>query len=195
MIAEASAGAGDARMTAVAQADEVGVEEAPEAGEAAARKPAKAKPPRHPGRRSVGWALTRAARLHRARLGERLAVLGLFPGQETMLQALAAEGSLTVGELAGLLKVRPPTASKAVSRLKALGLVERRAGEAKGQGARVALTEAGQGRTEAVERLVAEVERDLLSDLDGTERKRLRKLLRQAARNLVDAGADDTAEA
>ena len=160
--------------------------------------PARRKAPKHPGRRSVGWALVRAARLHRARLGERLTVLGLFPGQETMLQALAAEGPLTVGELAGLLRVRPPTASKAVSRLKALGLVERRAeggrGEA-GRASRVALTEAGRGRAEAVEELARDVEDELLAGFDGTERKRLRKLLRKVARNLVEAGTDETADA
>ena len=149
------------------------------------------KHPKHPGRRSVGWALVRAARLHRARLGDRLAGLGLFPGQETMLQALAAEGPLTVGELAEVLRVRPPTASKAVSRLKALGLVER---PADGRAARVALTDEGRGRAEAVERLAREVEREFLAGFDGGERKRLRKLLRRAARNLVEAGTAETAE-
>ena len=42
-----------------------------------------------------------------------------------MLQALAAEGALTMGELAAILRVRPPTASKTISRLSALGLVAR----------------------------------------------------------------------
>jgi DNA-binding MarR family transcriptional regulator len=160
-------------------------------GAAEGGKSGEAKAPRHPGRRSVGWALVRAARLHRARLGDRLAALGLFPGQETMLQALAAEGPLTVGELADLLRVRPPTASKAVSRLKALGLVERLAD---GRAARIGLTDEGRGRAEAVERLAREVERDLLGDFGGKERKRLRKLLRRAARNLVEAGTPETAE-
>ena len=160
-----------------------------EAGEE--RKAPKHPTPKHPGRRSVGWALVRAARLHRARLGDRLAVLGLFPGQETMLQALAAEGPLTVGELADLLRVRPPTASKAVSRLRALGLVERREN---GRGAGIALTEEGRGRADAVERLARDVEREFLAGFDGKERKRLRKLLRRAARNLVEAGTPETAE-
>lgn len=158
---------------------------------AAGSEEAPRKAPKHPGRRSVGWALVRAARLHRARIGDRLAGLGLFPGQETMLQALAAEGPLTVGELADLLRVRPPTASKAVSRLKALGLVERQAG---GRAARVALTEEGQNRAEAVERVAREVEREFLAGFDGKERRRLRKLLRRAARNLIEAGTPEPAE-
>jgi DNA-binding MarR family transcriptional regulator len=173
----------------------VAVEQADEAVAQTEAETAARKAPRHPGRRSVGWALVRAARLHRARLGERLAGVGLFPGQETVLQALAAEGALTVGELADLLRVRPPTASKAVSRLKALGLVERLSQDGGGRSARVALTAAGQGRAEAVERLARDVEGDLLAGFDGSDRKRLRKLLRQVARNLVEAGADETAEA
>ena len=78
-----------------------------------------------PGVRSVGWALVQAARLHRARTGDRLAKLGLFAGQEQVVQALAAAGTMTMGDLAALLRVRPPTASKTVTRLAALGIVER----------------------------------------------------------------------
>ena len=44
---------------------------------------------RPPGSRSVGWALVQAARLHRARTGDRLAKIGLFAGQEQVVQALS----------------------------------------------------------------------------------------------------------
>jgi len=67
---------------------------------------------KHPGAKSVGWALVQAARLHRSRMGDKLADLGLFAGQEQVLQALAATDIMTMGELAGILRVRPPTASK-----------------------------------------------------------------------------------
>ncbi len=66
---------------------------------------------RPPAGKSVGWALVQAARLHRARIGDRLADLGLFAGQEQVVQALAAAGSITMGDLAATLRVRPPTAS------------------------------------------------------------------------------------
>src|SRR3712207_2990785 len=83
------------------------------------------RPMKHPGAKNVGWALVHAARLHRRRMGDKLAGLGLFAGQEQVLQALAATEVMTMGELAGVLRVRPPTASKTISRLAALGLVER----------------------------------------------------------------------
>jgi DNA-binding MarR family transcriptional regulator len=142
---------------------------------------------RPPGVRSVGWALVQAARLHRARTGDRLAKLGLFAGQEQVVQALAAAGTMTMGDLAALLRVRPPTASKTVTRLAALGIVERRAESGDGRVVRVQLTEAGLAKAEAIERIQEEVEAELLDHLDKTDRRRLRKLLRKAARGLAEA--------
>jgi DNA-binding MarR family transcriptional regulator len=142
---------------------------------------------RPPGVRSVGWALVQAARLHRARTGDRLAKLGLFAGQEQVVQALAAAGTMTMGDLAALLRVRPPTASKTVTRLAALGIVERRAESGDGRVVRVQLTEAGLAKAAAIEQIQEEVEAELLDHLDKTDRRRLRKLLRKAARGLAEA--------
>ena len=66
---------------------------------------------KHPGIKSVGWALVQASRLHRSRTGDKLSELGLFAGQEQVLQALSNSGPMTMGELAAILRVRPPTAS------------------------------------------------------------------------------------
>ncbi|HEY8566003.1 MAG TPA: MarR family winged helix-turn-helix transcriptional regulator [Beijerinckiaceae bacterium] len=146
---------------------------------------------RHPGAKSVGWALVQTARLHRSRMGDKLADVGLFAGQEQVLQALASAGLLTMGELAGILRVRPPTASKTISRLAAMGLVERHAEPGDGRVVRVKLTEAGAAKAASIDRLWGEVEAELLDGFDGKDRKRLRKLLRKAAKNLAAAtGAD-----
>ncbi|MGV7032448.1 MarR family winged helix-turn-helix transcriptional regulator [Methylobacterium symbioticum] len=154
---------------------------------------------RPPGAKSVGWALVQAARLHRARIGDRLAALNLFAGQEQVVQALAAAGTMTMGDLAATLRVRPPTASKTISRLAALGVVERRAEAGDGRIVRVRLTEAGLAKAEAIERLWDEVEAELLEGFDSKDRRRLRKLLRRAARSLADAagvsGHDSEADA
>jgi DNA-binding MarR family transcriptional regulator len=154
-------------------------------GDRAMTKPGKRIRP--PGSKSVGWALVQAARLHRSRIGDRLAALDLFAGQEQVVQALAAAGTMTMGDLAATLRVRPPTASKTISRLAALGFVERRAEAGDGRIVRVRLTEAGLAKAEAIERLWDEVEAELLDGFEGKERRRLRKLLRKAARNLADA--------
>ena len=55
---------------------------------------------KHPGTKSVGWALVQAARLHRSRTGDKLSDLGLFAGQEQVLQALGNSGPMTMGDLA-----------------------------------------------------------------------------------------------
>ncbi|GJE56503.1 winged helix-turn-helix transcriptional regulator [Methylobacterium sp. WL9] len=146
-----------------------------------------AKPMRAPASKSVGWALVQAARLHRARVGDRLAALDLFAGQEQVVQALAVAGSMTMGDLAATLRVRPPTASKTISRLAALGFVERRAEAGDGRIVRVRLTETGMAKAAAIERIWDEVEAELLDDFDGKEKRRLRKLLRKAAGNLAEA--------
>ena len=160
------------------------------AAEAAGAKPVEAKRigAKPPGAKSVGWALVQAARLHRARIGDRLATLDLFAGQEQVVQVLAASGTMTMGDLAATLRVRPPTASKTISRLAALGFVERRAEAGDGRIVRVRLTEAGLAKAEAIEGIWDAVEAELLSGFDGKERRRLRKLLRKAAKGLAEAG-------
>lgn len=146
---------------------------------------------KHPGAKSVGWALVQAARLHRGRMGDKLADLGLFAGQEQVLQALSSAGAMTMGELATVLRVRPPTASKTISRLAALNLVERHAEPDDARVVRVKLTEEGLRRAAAIEALWDDVEKELLGGFDSKDRKRLRKMLRRAARNLAEvSGAD-----
>ncbi|GBU18245.1 Transcriptional regulator SlyA [Methylobacterium jeotgali] len=147
----------------------------------------KAKRLRPPGSKSVGWALVQAARLHRARIGDRLGALGLFAGQEQVVQALAAAGTMTMGDLAATLRVRPPTASKTITRLSALGMVERHTEAGDGRLVRVRLTETGLAKAEAIERIWDDVEAELLEGFDNRERRRLRKLLRRSAANLAEA--------
>lgn len=146
---------------------------------------------KHPGSKSVGWALVQTARLHRGRMGDKLAELGLFAGQEQVLQALAAAGLMTMGELATVLRVRPPTASKTVSRLAALRLIERQPEPDDARIVRVRLTEEGERKAAAIESLWDEVEAELLEGFDPKDRKRLRKLLRKAAKNLAEAAGAD----
>jgi DNA-binding MarR family transcriptional regulator len=149
------------------------------------------RPMKHPEAKSVGWALVQAARLHRGRMGDRLGEIGLFAGQEQVLQALAASGLMTMGELTNLLRVRPPTASKTVSRLAAQRLVERHAEPDDARIVRVQLTDEGQRKAQAIAQLWDEVEAELLDGFDARDRKRLRKLLRKVAKNLADvSGAD-----
>ncbi|MBZ6077422.1 MarR family winged helix-turn-helix transcriptional regulator [Microvirga puerhi] len=146
---------------------------------------------RHPGVKSVGWSLVQAARLHRSRTGDKLSDLGLFAGQEQVLQALSHSGPMTMGDLAVILRVRPPTASKTISRLASLKLVERHTEPGDARVVRVKLTREGKKKASAINALWDEVENELLAGFDNKDRKRLRKLLRRAAKNLASiTGAD-----
>lgn len=142
--------------------------------------------------RTIGWALAQTARLHRFYLNEKLADLGLFAGQEQVLQVLDTNDEITVGELAAILRVRNPTVSKAVMRLTSLGLVERYPEPKDGRTVRVRLTRKGRVMTGRVRGLWDEVEADLIGELAPKERKHLRKLLLQGAKNLTRAlGGDE----
>jgi DNA-binding MarR family transcriptional regulator len=142
--------------------------------------------------KSVGRLLILASRLHRARIGEKLQTLSLFPGQEQVLEVLAAEGAMPMGELAGKLNVRPPTVSKTIARLSAQGLVTRAAVGGDGRLVKVQLTSEGEVRAASLGDLLDEVENEMLHDFDGKDRKRLRKLLRKTVKTLGKAGGRAT---
>jgi DNA-binding MarR family transcriptional regulator len=144
------------------------------------------------GEKNVGRLLILASRLHRARIGEKLQVLSLFPGQEQVLEVLAVDGAMPMGELAARLNVRPPTVSKTIARLSAQGLVQRTPDGGDGRLIRVQLTAEGESRAAALVGLMEEVESEMLDSLDNKDRKRLRKLLRKTVKALSHAGGRTT---
>jgi DNA-binding MarR family transcriptional regulator len=134
--------------------------------------------------KSVSYRLALVAKLHRARAATLLADIGLYPGQESILKALADGDGRTMGDLAQALSVRPPTVTKMVSRLSAEGLVERRGSNGDARLAHVYLTEEGRTRAAQIDAVWRRLEKQSLAGLDDKDRKRLRKLLRSVARNL-----------
>src|SRR5215203_305503 len=142
---------------------------------------------KHPGECTIGWALTQAARLHRTHLNTKLADLGLFAGQEQVLEALRSYGALTISQLAALLRVRAPTASKMVTRLALLGFVQRDPSRKDARTVGVRLTRKGRMAITRLQGLWNEVERDLLNDLSSTEQRQLHELLLRAVTNLSPA--------
>ena len=148
-------------------------------------------PLKHPGDRTIGWALKQAARLHRTHLNTKLANLGLFAGQEQVLEALNNQGALPIGELAALLRVRPPTASKMVTRLAVLGFVQRDPDQRDARTIRVRLTRKGRMAVTRLQGLWDEVERDLVKDLTSSEQRQLQEFLLRAVTNLSPALANN----
>lgn len=153
-----------------------------------------------PYRKTIGAHLQHAARLHRALVARKLAMVGLYPGQEQVLKALAAGEVATMGDLAAALRIRPPTASKTIARLSAQGLVERRSTGADGRLVHVGLTDAGRAKAEAIDDIWFAVEDEMIGEFDPKERKRLRKLLRRLEKALgahggtIDEDEDEAGE-
>jgi DNA-binding MarR family transcriptional regulator len=149
----------------------------------------------------IGQALTLAARRLRARHAELLAEIGLFPGQDQVLKALAEQDGMTMGEIAAILNIRPPTASKMAARMGAQGLVERRSSSEDARLVTIHATDEGLALVERIDRIARKLEKQLLQGMDDKDERRLRRLLRRAARNLgpedvVDQeGSDETEEA
>lgn len=140
----------------------------------------------------VGQALTLAARRHRVRTAALLADLGLFPGQDRVLQSLAPVESLTMSAIAEELAIRPPTASKMAARMAAQGLIQRKGKDDDARLVMVSITEDGRSRLDQLRRIAKRVERDALAGLDDKDMRRLRRLLKKVARNLSANG--DSAE-
>jgi len=140
-------------------------------------------------RRTVTHRLVQAARAYRVRAGGQLSRIGLHPGQEALLKALAAADGMTMSELAAALGVQPPTITKMISRLAAQDYVERRASTGDGRQAHVFLTERGTHAIAMIDKIWKRMEKTALANIEDRDRKRLKKLLRQVERNL-DASGD-----
>lgn len=135
--------------------------------------------------------LAQAARAQRTRAGVHLSALGLHPGQEVVLKALAEHDGQTMSELAARLGVQPPTVTKMVTRLATYGFVVRQTSERDGRLARVFLTDPGRALIGQVDRMWKRLEKEALAGFDDKDRKRIRKLLRKMEKNLLAANGVD----
>jgi DNA-binding MarR family transcriptional regulator len=113
--------------------------------------------------------------------------MSLFPGQEQVIEALADRDAMSMSELAEVLRVRPPTASKTIARLSAAGLIERKGAGSDGRVVRVGLTPEGREKATAIEALALDIEGEVTSNLDSKDRRRLRKLLKRVEKGLRSA--------
>jgi DNA-binding MarR family transcriptional regulator len=84
-------------------------------------------------------AVTRLAR----RLRQQADLPGVSPTQISALSTIERDGPLTLGELAGLERVQPPTITSAVARMEEQGLVLRQVDERDRRIHRVEITTAG----------------------------------------------------
>jgi DNA-binding MarR family transcriptional regulator len=70
---------------------------------------------------------------------------GITPSQMSALVVLSQNTELTLGELAAIERIAPPSMTRIAARLEELGLIERRPDSSDRRVARVAISEAGAG--------------------------------------------------
>lgn len=133
---------------------------------------------------TVGFLISQISRVQRHRVAERLADLGLHPGQEMLLCQLWQQDGLTQSELADRLGVQPATVSKMLGRMDSAGLIAGRRDAQDGRVTRVRLTEAGRAIHRPIQEVWAAVEAETVAGFTVEERVLLRRLLMQVLQNL-----------
>jgi len=118
-----------------------------------------------------------ADRAARKAVSEELAGTGLHTGQELVLAKLLHLGSLPVAQLAKVLDVEVPTATKTTQRMEAAGLVRRVKNSTDARQVSIELTDRGVELAHTVNEVYAQAGRRALAKLTPEERRVLRNLL------------------
>lgn len=133
--------------------------------------------------------LQNTARVSRTHIARELLSTGLYAGQESVVELLAATDGQTLGQLAAALGVKPPTVTKTISRLQEQGFVERRPSETDARQIHVWLTDAGRALVGAMRDAVRAAEARALDGVKKKERKQLARILARIESNLTEPAA------
>ena len=118
-------------------------------------------------------------------------LIGLFPGQDQVLQALIQTDGMTMSALAQSLRIKPPTVSKMIARMAAQGLLERRSKDDDARLVAVFITPEGQSRIEQLHKISKRMEKDTIAGFDDKDYRRLKRLLKKVAKNLGAESQDE----
>lgn len=141
---------------------------------------------------SVGYALAQLCKTHRYAVDTALRGIEqceLRVGQEMLLLQLWSADGLTQSQLVERLMVEPPTVTKMLQRMEALGVVERRPDPEDARVQRVFLTEGGRALEPAVCERWRTLDAQATAGMSVEERLLLRRLLMQMRQNLCRHGA------
>lgn len=128
-------------------------------------------------RGEVSFALAKVAKLHRHRADELLSRVGLYVGQEMLLDVLWTEGEMTQTELANRLAIQPATLTVALKRLEKAGHVVRSRDPEDKRISRVQSSSKSKDLREGVMLARSRLEYDTVQNLSEAEQKMLSILL------------------
>lgn len=136
-------------------------------------------------------ALNHLEHLHHRRSFALMQQLGIYPGQAGLLYRLSEADGRSQQELADLMHIRSSTMTVMLSRVEALGLIERQRDQQDQRIVRIFLTDAGrEAAQKARERLVV-LGGECFSTLTAEERRQLLPIVRKISAALEQAPADD----
>ena len=121
---------------------------------------------------------------HRGRAHAKLAALGLYPGQESVLQLLDHHGPQTQRQLAAGAGCEPPSITAMVRKLETSGLVSRHPSEQDARAIQVSLTDASKALIPALNKLWTELADETVACLRTTTTDQLIHVLTDLARGL-----------
>ncbi|MDX6283880.1 MAG: hypothetical protein QOH03_4951 [Kribbellaceae bacterium] len=131
-------------------------------------------------------ALRFADRAARKAIGDELAGTGVHTGQEIVLAKLLHHGSLPVAQLAKVLDVEVPTATRTTQRMEAAGLVRRLKNDTDARKVSIELTEHGTQVANTVAQLHTKAGDRALQGITPEDRQLLRNLLWTITGNIED---------
>ncbi|MBL4726618.1 MAG: winged helix-turn-helix transcriptional regulator [Rhizobiaceae bacterium] len=131
-------------------------------------------------------ALIHTARLCRTLRSELLLKHGLYVGQDTLLRCLDEEDGRSMGTLAGLLRVRPPTVTKMVTRMSAQGFIGRKTNPIDSRQSNVFITEKGAKVMKKIDKAWRKTEKTSLFNVGKKRKKELAKSFQQISENIQD---------
>ncbi|QNE23217.1 MarR family transcriptional regulator [Kribbella qitaiheensis] len=131
-------------------------------------------------------ALRFADRAARKAIGDELAGTGVHTGQEIVLAKLLHLGSLPVAQLAKVLDVEVPTATRTTQRMEAAGLVRRVKNDKDARQVSIELTDHGTELAHTVQQLHAQAGNRALAGVTPEDRRLLRNLLWTITANVDD---------
>ncbi len=133
---------------------------------------------------TIGYIIARVCTAHHYRASQFMSDIGLYLGQEMVLQNLWQEDKLTQSDLANRIGVQIQTIHKMILRMEKAGLVTKQADENDGRVSRIHLTPKGNELQNVTEQAWDQLEQVTLADLTIEERYILRHLLQKLESNL-----------
>lgn len=118
---------------------------------------------------------------------ERAAKLEVHPGQIPVFRFLSEHEGASQRELAGLLRIKPPTVNVSIQRMEKSGFVYRKPDEKDQRITRIYLTEKGKNIDKELGKLMEENEKIITSGFTESELCLLKRMLHQMMDNLEKA--------